>query len=251
MELGKSILKLRNQAKLTQAQFAEIFDVSQQSVQKWEGGTAVPDISKIIKIAQYFDVSLDALLMDNDNRIVEEMKKTKTVKPSYQNIHDWEFYSSNLITEYTQSIEEGLDIEAYKDVFSAVSRLPKDEIKKALGDVLFEVVTKAKQAEGYSYVEPSDLNEIQFVRRGADAPKPYNKSKIKDKIHGAWLGRICGCMLGKTVEGIRTHELIPFLKETENLPMHRYILKSDLKEDTASKYKYNFASRDYADEQDE
>ena len=29
----------------------------------------------------------------------------------------------------------------------------------------------------------------------------YDKEKIKDKIYGAWLGRICGCMLGKSVEG--------------------------------------------------
>ena len=51
------------------------------------------------------------------------MKKTKVIKPHYKNIHDWEFYSSNLMTEYQQSIEEGLDIEAYQDVFGAVSRL--------------------------------------------------------------------------------------------------------------------------------
>ena len=38
MEIGRIIAKLRNEAKLTQAQFAEIFKVSQQSVQKWEGG---------------------------------------------------------------------------------------------------------------------------------------------------------------------------------------------------------------------
>jgi hypothetical protein len=35
-------------------------------------------------------------------------------------------------------------------------------------------------------------------------------------------------MLGKPLEGIRTDELIPFLKETNNYPMHRHVLKSDL-----------------------
>lgn len=57
------------------------------------------------------------MILGNDNRIVEEMKGTNRIKPQYANIHDWEFYSSNLMTEYQQSIEEVLDIETYKDVF--------------------------------------------------------------------------------------------------------------------------------------
>ena len=94
-----------------------------------------------------FGVSLDALILGHDQRVVEELGRTSKVKPSYQNVHDWEFYASNLHTEYTQSIEEGLAIEAYKDVFSAVSRLPQGEIKKKMGDVLFEVVSSAKPKE--------------------------------------------------------------------------------------------------------
>ena len=88
MNIGYIISKLRNEAKLTQAQFAEILSVSQQSVQKWESGVSVPDLEKIILISKYFDVSLDALILGNDNRVVEEMNKTKTIKPQYQNIHD-------------------------------------------------------------------------------------------------------------------------------------------------------------------
>lgn len=250
MEIGQSIYKIRNNAKLTQEQFAEIFEVSQQAVQKWESGSAVPDIEKIVKIAKYFDVSLDSLVMGNDNRLVEDMNKSEILKPQYKNIHDWEFYSSNLKTEYQQSIEEGLDIEAYKEVFYSVSMLPKGEIKKRFGDILFDIVASAKIREGYSYIEPSDLGQIQMMRQGADKRYSYDKEKIKDKIYGAWLGRICGCMLGKTVEGIRTNELVPFLKETNNYPMRRYIYRSDLQNIDLTKYKFNFSSRVYADEID-
>ena len=132
MEIGQSIYKIRNNAKLTQDQFAEIFDVSQQSVQKWESGSAVPDIEKIVKIAKYFDVSLDSFVMGNDNRLVEDMNKSEILKPQYKNLHDWEFYASNLKTEYQQSIEEGLDIEVYKEVFYSVSMLPKVRSRKDL-----------------------------------------------------------------------------------------------------------------------
>lgn len=250
MNIGKAINKLRLEAKLTQAQFSEIFGVSQQSVQKWENGTTVPDIEKLVMISKYFDVSLDALILGNDNRVVEEMKKTSVIKPSYQSLHDWEFYSSNLLTEYEQSVEEGLDIEAYKDIFFSVSRLPKGEIKKKLGDVLFEVISSAEQRENYKYIEPSDLDMIRNLRSRTDIDLSYDESTLGDKILGAWMGRVCGCMLGKTVEGIRTDELVPFLKETGNYPMHRYIYKSDLTDEIVSKYKYGFMGRCYADDID-
>jgi len=171
------------------------------------------------------------------------------VTPQYENLHEYEFYPVNLLTEYQQCIDEGLDIEAYKDVFAAVYYLPNDETKKKLGDALFEMICRAKQRAGYPYNEPSDLASIRALRK----PHTYAQtapSNMEDKLLGAWMGRICGCMLGKPIEGIRSDELIPFLKETENYPLHRYILRSDITEETLKKYKFPFSIDCYADEAD-
>ena len=192
MTLGKTIHKIRTEAKLTQEQFSQIFGISQQSVQKWESDASTPDLDKIIMISKYFDISLDALILGNDNRVVDEMKKTKVIKPHYKNIHDWEFYSSNLLLEYQESIDEGLDIDVYNDVFSSVSRLPKGEIKKKLGDVLFEAVTSANQRDGYPYIEPSEIEQIRGLRKKYNIQLAYNSTCMENKIHGAWMGRICG-----------------------------------------------------------
>lgn len=250
MKIGIAINKLRNEANLTQAQFSEIFGVSQQSVQKWESGLATPDLEKIILISKYFDVSLDALILGNDNRVVEEMSRTRSIKPQYQNVHDWEFYSSNLLIEYQQSTEEGLDIEKYSDIFSSISKLPKSEIKKKLGDILFEIISSAKTKKEYPYVEPSDMDKIKNLRSDFEVIHIYDENTLESKIRGAWMGRICGCMLGKTIEGIRTNELVPFLKETNNYPMHRYIYRSDLTNEIIGKYTFGFTGRCYADEID-
>lgn len=59
MTIGKAINKLRSDANLSQEQFATLFGVSQQSVQKWENGDSVPELSKIIKISKHFGVSFD------------------------------------------------------------------------------------------------------------------------------------------------------------------------------------------------
>ena len=121
MEIKTAIYKLRTDAHLSQQQFATLFGVSRQSIQKWENGASVPELSKLIEISKYFDISLDALILGNDNRLVEELKYNKVMKPQYSNLHDWEFYASDITTEYRQSVEEGLDIEKYKALFEAVS----------------------------------------------------------------------------------------------------------------------------------
>lgn len=248
MAIGNMIYKLRTTAGMSQEQFSDLFGISRQSVQKWENGTSMPEMDKIIKIAKYFDISIDSLVLESDRRIREELKYNKEIKPKYANMHDWEEYSANLLTEYSQSIDEGLDLKVYKETFAAVSRLPKDEIKKKLGDILFEATLNAKQSQEYKYMEPSDLEEIQGLRRRYTVQtKKIDIPSLEKKLHGAWMGRVCGCLLGKTVEGIKTDELHPFLKETKNWPMYRYIYRTDLTDEICEKYKFRFAGRVYAD----
>ena len=247
MALNSMINKIRNNAGLSQEQFASIFGVSRQSVQKWESGESAPELDRIVKIAKYFDISLDSMLLDSDTRVTEELRITREIKPKYSNIHNWEDYSSNLLTEYRQCVEEGLDVEMYKDVFESTSRLPKGEVKKRIGDVLYDVVINLPTKEGYKYLEPDELDKIKSLRHGGGARLEYEKSEIEDRVYGAWLGRICGCLLGKTVEGIKLYELIPFLKETGNYPMHRYIRRSDISDELCDRYKFRFNGRCYAD----
>lgn len=230
MAVNNVISKLRANANMSQEQFAELFGVSRQSVQKWESGASLPELDKLIKMSKHFDISLDALVFESDARITEELKGTKDLKPKYENIHSWESYYSSLglKTEYQQSIEEGLDIAQYEELFTVVTRLPQDEVKKKLGDVLFQIVHNAKMVEGYKYNEPSTLDEIKALRKNPEFKGTVDKKNLKDKIHGAWMGRICGCLLGKTVEGIKTDELIPVLKNSNNYPMHRYIVRGDI-----------------------
>ncbi len=47
-------------------------EVSRQSVSKWEQGTSMPDLDKIIKLSQIFDVSCDYLLKDKSIAIIED-----------------------------------------------------------------------------------------------------------------------------------------------------------------------------------
>ena len=58
------------------------------------------------------------------------MTTVNKIKPDYNSLTDWEFYPSSVMIEYEQCLDEGLDIEQYKDIFEAVHKLPKGEVKK-------------------------------------------------------------------------------------------------------------------------
>lgn len=163
-----------------------------------------------------------------------------SIKPNYEKMDGCNFYPADIMVEYKQCIDEGLDIEKYKELFEFVSKLPQDEISDDLGDVIFKIISGAPTRADYEFNEPSDLDGIKALRKPYPIKGSVNRDTFKSKIHGAWLGRICGCMLGKTVEGIRSNEFIPFLKETNNYPLSRYIYRSDLMEDIEDKYKFGF-----------
>ena len=61
MEMGKEIRRLRQNRGLTQEALAAAFNVSAQTVSKWECGNSVPDVSLLPEIAIYFGVSIDQL----------------------------------------------------------------------------------------------------------------------------------------------------------------------------------------------
>lgn len=61
MNLGEKIYELRMEKNMSQGDLADKLDVSRQSVSKWENNTAVPDLDKLIKICDVFEISLDEL----------------------------------------------------------------------------------------------------------------------------------------------------------------------------------------------
>jgi len=59
---GKNIRKIRIAKKMTQTEFADLFDLKRTALGSYEEGRAEAKIDTIIKIADYFKLSLDQLL---------------------------------------------------------------------------------------------------------------------------------------------------------------------------------------------
>lgn len=58
----KNLKKIRNESGISQQQLADVIGVSQQSINKYENQGVEPDIATLIKIADYFSISVDNLI---------------------------------------------------------------------------------------------------------------------------------------------------------------------------------------------
>ena len=66
--IPQTIRQLRLYRNLSQESLADALGVSTQAVSKWECGKALPDITILPRIAQFFHVSIDYLL-DNQSEV--------------------------------------------------------------------------------------------------------------------------------------------------------------------------------------
>ncbi len=64
MILADKIINLRKKEGWSQEQLAEKIGVSRQSISKWESAQSIPDMNKLLVLAQIFNVSTDYLLKD-------------------------------------------------------------------------------------------------------------------------------------------------------------------------------------------
>lgn len=68
------IKELRTERGITQADLAKILKISDRAVGYYENGDREPDYSTLLKIADYFDVSIDYLLGASDIKNPNESK---------------------------------------------------------------------------------------------------------------------------------------------------------------------------------
>ena len=240
---------LRTRYGMSQESFADRLNVSRQAVQKWESGESMPTSNRLIEIANLLNVTVDFLLGNEDIRNSEEIFFQDQVVPQYDFLPDKELYSSKLMVEFAQCIDEGKDLEKYRGLLLEVSKLPVSNDREAIADIIFKLTHSTGQRQGYDFLEPSDLASIKKLRKGnfPSMPQPEN---LESKIRGAWVGKVCGCVLGKPVEGIQLSELDKLLKLTNNYPISRYILSEELTPEVLDKINFNLKHRGniYVDE---
>lgn len=83
MNLGENIYRLRTERHMSQGDLADALDVSRQSVSKWETGSAVPELDKLVKMSQLFQVTLDELVGQASPKQPPALTAPSEPKPSF------------------------------------------------------------------------------------------------------------------------------------------------------------------------
>ena len=125
LKTGQIIKDLRKKQDVTQEKLADYLNISYQAISKWENGTALPDITLIPKIANFFGVTADELLglkgaEDNEElkeyerqyrennrngRMLDNIKLSREVLEKYPRHYQWMLNLAYPLIQYNDTDE--------------------------------------------------------------------------------------------------------------------------------------------------
>ncbi len=157
--------------------------------------------------------------------------------------------------ELWQSQQEGRDVGSIRErwaqegtaagpPYAGASPQVADAQQRALAEeLLLELDALPDVTAG---TEPSEWPDIAAsiagqVRAPGDATA-YGPA-LGDRLHGAWLGRAVGCVLGKPVEKVPRAGIEAILRSTGRWPLDRYFTAVGLDPEVARLWPWNKASR--------
>jgi transcriptional regulator with XRE-family HTH domain len=136
IKVGAFLKDLRKEKGITQEQLAEELGVSGRTISRWETGKNMPDISLLVEIAEFFDVSIPEIIKgerksenmkEETKEVVETMsdyakaEKEQLIKSFrnmsiigliallvYMALRETGVYDRNIFLQYTYGISESL-----------------------------------------------------------------------------------------------------------------------------------------------
>ena len=72
MKFNEKLIKMRKEKGLSQEALGEKLDVARQTISKWELGETTPEMDKLVKLSELFEISLDELIKDDSEISVAE-----------------------------------------------------------------------------------------------------------------------------------------------------------------------------------
>jgi len=136
------------------------------------------------------------------------------------------FYSINQLLEVIhleiqQREQEGHEVEAIREMLDSWTRPTKQKIYH-----LYSSLLAAPLRADFPYEEPDTLADIHSMRPPGprDAGIAVTSSELYERVHGAWLGRVAGCVLGKPLQlGLSKSKVIQYLHQANSYPLRNYV----------------------------
>ncbi len=202
MIMADKIIRLRKKNGWSQEELADKLDVSRQSVSKWEGAQAVPNLDKILQLSELFGVTTDYLLKDD----IEDEEFTDDEDTSVKKVTLQE------ANEYLDTVRTNSKKYAFATFLCITAAMPlmilmalsegkifglSENVSAAIGIGILLVMVSVAVAiyiysgsvmDPYNYIENGEFSNEYGVKGMATERK-------KDYKNGHTKGNICGVLL--------------------------------------------------------
>lgn len=178
IKIGENIKRLRADKNITQEKLANHLQITYQTISKWERDEGYPDITMLIPLASYFEVTVDELLgadaakseikikkyldeYDRLSNIGHEDEKFEFISKVYQDFpHDW-----RIVNKYIAKLIYGEE-NGFKKNIDKIERLCEDILERC-------------NIDGIRYENTEVLSWVYFDKYGED-----KSLELLDKLPG-------------------------------------------------------------------
>ena len=129
--IGKFISKCRKDKQLTQEQLAEMLNVTNKSISKWENGVCLPEASIYEPLCKILDITINELfagqkIVDEDYKKIADENLMKMLKFKLYSMSDKSITFKEFDNALTKIAEVTAIIKAFKTKEEAVDYLMKE-----------------------------------------------------------------------------------------------------------------------------
>lgn len=185
MTLGEKLKEERNQTGLSQEKLAEKLNISRSAVAKWERDKGIPDVVNLKSLAHLFNVSIDYLLAEEGDTVLETlpMKKPEKIyitetKDKVEKLPEYEGYLCSMeLTGWNDGVSNGIILGQDSD-FIYYKRIEKR--KSFLGMLGKKYITAIKKDKAYKTEAHSEfINKFYFVNKHVQLEMALKEGLLK------------------------------------------------------------------------
>lgn len=149
---GKNIKKIRSVKGMSQLEFAELFDLKRGTLGAYEEGRSNPKIDTVLKIANYFGINMEDLLINE--LTVNKLLKFNEAITTTPEINKFNLFDS--IPCITESLKKNF-IQKYRDTFN-IDHYPQIQLPYITRkDTIGYVVDNLEMSDNSSGYLPKDI----------------------------------------------------------------------------------------------
>lgn len=173
MNIAEKLIQLRNEKKLTQAEFGKELNIALSSIKNYENvkKPRIPEAKLLLRIAKYYDVSIEYLLDDTlTNRKQENISIEKDLKLNEKSINTIKKINEN---SFTDSLNFFIGSQSFEIIINKF-----DIFQKSL--IYLDSILEQKRLEDYKNYVENDFNILMDYFKTCQELNKTIKKKIEE-----------------------------------------------------------------------